>query len=50
LKSNSFRDSSEFLEAIPIRATRVYVESVLRDAAIYRQLLTGRAKFATCSR
>jgi soluble lytic murein transglycosylase len=50
LKSNSFRDSSEFLEAIPIRATRVYVESVLRDAAIYRQLLTGSAKFATCSR
>ena len=50
LKSNSFRDSSEFLEAIPIRATRVYVESVLRDAAIYRQLLTGSAKFAMCSR
>jgi len=50
LKSNSFRDSSEFLEAIPIRATRVYVESVLRDAAIYRQLLTGAAKFAKCSK
>jgi soluble lytic murein transglycosylase len=50
LKSNSFRDSSEFLEAIPIHATRVYVESVLRDAAIYRQLLTGSAKFARCSR
>jgi soluble lytic murein transglycosylase len=50
LKSNSFRDSSEFLEAIPIRATRVYVESVLRDAAIYRQLLTGSAKFAKCSK
>jgi soluble lytic murein transglycosylase len=50
LKSNSFRESSEFLEAIPIRATRVYVESVLRDAAIYRQLLTGSAKFAMCSR
>jgi soluble lytic murein transglycosylase len=50
LKSNSFRDSSEFLEAIPIHATRVYVESVLRDAAIYRQLLTGSAKFAMCSK
>jgi soluble lytic murein transglycosylase len=50
LKSNSFRDSSEFLEAIPIRATRVYVESVLRDAAIYRQLLTGSAKFAMCGK
>jgi soluble lytic murein transglycosylase len=50
LKSSSFRDSAEFLEAIPIRATRVYVESVLRDAAIYRQLLTGSAKFARCCR
>jgi len=26
------------------------VESVLRDAAIYRQLLTGQAKFATCGK
>jgi soluble lytic murein transglycosylase len=50
LKSKSFRDSAEFLEAIPIRATRVYVESVLRDAAIYRQLLTGSAKFGMCGR
>jgi soluble lytic murein transglycosylase len=50
MKSNSFRDSSKFLEAIPIHATRVYVESVLRDGAIYRQLLTGSAKFATCSK
>ncbi len=49
-KGNAFRDSSEFLEAIPIRATRVYVEAVLRDAAIYRQLLTGTAKFAMCAR
>jgi soluble lytic murein transglycosylase len=50
MKSNSFRDSSEFLEAIPIHATRAYVESVLRDAAIYRQLLTGAAKFAKCGK
>jgi soluble lytic murein transglycosylase len=50
LKGNSFRDSSEFLEAIPIHATRIYVESVLRDAAIYRQLLTGAAKFARCGK
>jgi soluble lytic murein transglycosylase len=49
-KSNSFRDSLEFLEAIPIHATRIYVESVLRDAAIYRQLLMGSAKFAVCSK
>jgi soluble lytic murein transglycosylase len=50
LKSYSFREASEFLEAIPIHATRVYVESVLRDAAIYRQLLTGTAKFAKCGK
>jgi len=50
IKSNSFRDSLEFLEAIPIHATHVYVESVLRDAAIYRQLLTGSAKFAVCGK
>jgi len=50
LKGNSFRDSSEFLEAIPIRATRTYVESVLRDAAIYRRLMTGSAKFAGCGK
>ena len=50
MKDTSFRDSAEFLEAIPIHATRAYVESVLRDAAIYRQLLTGQAKFATCGK
>jgi soluble lytic murein transglycosylase len=49
-KSNSFHDSSEFLEAIPIHATRAYVEAVLRDATIYRQLLTGTAKFAICGK
>jgi len=50
MKDTSFRDSSEFLEAIPIHATRAYVEVVLRDAAIYRQLLSGQAKFARCSK
>jgi soluble lytic murein transglycosylase len=50
LKGSPFRDSSEFLEAIPIHATRVYVEAVLRDAAVYRQLLTGTARFASCSK
>jgi soluble lytic murein transglycosylase len=50
LRGHPFRDPSEFLEAIPIHATRVYVESVLRDAAIYRHLLTGTAKFAMCSK
>jgi soluble lytic murein transglycosylase len=44
----SFREPAEFMETIPISATRAYVEAVLRDAAIYRELLTGAAKFAKC--
>lgn len=43
-----FRDGVEFMETIPIPATRGYVEAVLRDSAIYRQLLSGTAKFAKC--
>lgn len=45
----SFPDSETFLESIPIPATRTYVEQVLRDEAIYRQLLTGNPRFATCA-
>jgi peptidoglycan lytic transglycosylase len=45
---NEFRDSAEFLETIPIPATRIYVERVIRDAAVYRKLLTGTAMFAHC--
>jgi soluble lytic murein transglycosylase len=44
----SFRDPAEFLEAIPIAETRGYVEAVLRDAAIYRQLISGSPQFAAC--
>jgi soluble lytic murein transglycosylase len=44
----AFSDSTEFLEAIPIPPTRAYVEAVLRDAAIYRRLLTGSPEFAKC--
>jgi peptidoglycan lytic transglycosylase len=43
-----FRDPAEFLETIPIPATRIYVERVMRDAAVYRKLLTGSATFANC--
>lgn len=42
-------DPEEFLEAIPISATRAYVEAVLRDAAIYKQLMTGSPKFLKCN-
>lgn len=48
MSQREFRDAVEFLETIPIPATRGYVEAVLRDAAIYRQLLSGTAKFAKC--
>ena len=44
----SFREPAEFMETIPIPATHAYVEAVLRDAAIYRQLMRGAAKFADC--
>ena len=45
----SFQDSTLFLESIPIQATRSYVELVLRDAEIYRQLLAGSPRFAVCA-
>jgi soluble lytic murein transglycosylase len=48
LGKTSFQDSVTFLESIPIQATRSYVELVLRDAEIYRQLLTGSPRFAVC--
>jgi len=48
VKKFSFRDPGVFLESIPIPATRTYVEMVLRDAEIYRQLLSGSPRFAEC--
>jgi soluble lytic murein transglycosylase len=48
VKTSSLRDPAMFLETIPIPATRIYVELVLRDAEIYRQLLSGSPHFAQC--
>jgi soluble lytic murein transglycosylase len=45
----AFSDPNVFVESIPFLATRVYVEQVLRDAEIYRQLLKGSPHFARCS-
>ncbi len=42
-------DPDVFLESIPISATRIYVEAVLRDAEIFRQLSSGTPHFAQCS-
>ena len=49
IRKYSSRDPGTFLESIPIPATRTYVELVLRDAGIYRQLLSGSPHFAQCS-
>lgn len=38
LASNEFREPSEFVESIPITQTREYVQSVLRNADVYRRL------------
>jgi soluble lytic murein transglycosylase len=48
VRKYTFRDPGMFLESIPIPVTRTYVELVLRDAEIYRQLLSGSPRFAEC--
>ncbi|MGH9374645.1 MAG: transglycosylase SLT domain-containing protein [Terriglobia bacterium] len=45
LANGNLRDPAMFPESIPFMDTRAYVESILRDAAIYRALLTGTAGF-----
>ena len=37
-----FREPAEFVESIPFTETREYVQSVLRNAAVYRQLYEAR--------
>jgi soluble lytic murein transglycosylase len=44
----SAEEPAEFLESIPFSVTRGYVERVLRDAAVYRELMTGSPSFAAC--
>lgn len=48
LRKQSFREAAAFAESIPLRETRLYVKAVLRDAEIYRQLMTGTPKFKVC--
>lgn len=48
LKQRSFREPAEFVESIPFLETRLYVETVLRDQAIYRKLLAGSVRFKRC--
>ncbi|HLY61761.1 MAG TPA: transglycosylase SLT domain-containing protein [Terriglobia bacterium] len=49
MRAHAFSDAEEFLETIPIPATRIYVEKVVRDAAIYRKMMTGTPGFKKCS-
>ncbi len=48
-KQGPFAEPAEFVESIPFSETRIYVESVLRDAGIYRSLLGGAARFNSCA-
>ena len=49
ISEHTFSDREEFMESIPIPATRIYVEKVVRDAAIYRKLMTQSPAFKKCS-
>lgn len=48
LARESFPEPAAFVESIPMAETRVYVESVLRDAVRYRRLISGKATFKKC--
>jgi soluble lytic murein transglycosylase len=37
-----FNEQAEFIETIPFDETRDYVQSVLRNAAVYRRLYEGK--------
>ena len=50
LANGKLQDPTMFPESIPFTDTRAYVESILRDAVIYRALLTRTAKFHPCER
>ncbi len=48
LSQRKYRDQQEFVESIPFPETRVYLKAVFADSGVYRQLVTGSAKFSTC--
>lgn len=43
-----YAEPAEFVETVPIEETRAYVQTVVRDAEVYRELLTGKVEFARC--
>lgn len=42
LDDGPYEDIAEFVESIPFTETRDYVQAVLRNAAVYRQLYSGK--------
>ncbi|MGH9468734.1 MAG: transglycosylase SLT domain-containing protein [Terriglobia bacterium] len=48
LQNSKLQDPAFFIESIPFTDTRAYVELVLRDAQMYRSILTGAATFRKC--
>jgi soluble lytic murein transglycosylase len=38
LGQGKYRDAQEFVESIPFTETREYVQAILRNASVYRQL------------
>ena len=48
LAVRSFPEPAAFVESIPFVDTQTYVEAVIRDATVYRRLMTGPVKFKIC--
>jgi len=40
---NQYQEPAEFVESIPFTETREYVEAVMRNASVYRQLYGRKA-------
>ena len=49
LSGHSFPEPTVFVESIPFPETRLYVQTVLRDEVVYRQLLAGKPRFKPCN-
>jgi soluble lytic murein transglycosylase len=48
LQGRSFKEPAEFVESIPFRDTRAYVEAVMRDGRIYKGLSARSTRFKEC--
>ena len=44
---NQYQEPAEFVESIPFTETREYVEAVLRNATVYREIYAGKAPART---